>query len=82
MRLEYATIVWEMLSSSKVLEMVASPIDLTTFLGMPFLLHSLRMNSLLGLARASSGTKLVEGVVNRICAIRPGNFLPISRPWD
>ena len=55
MGLEYATVIWEMPSSSIVSCSVVSTIDLTAFLGMSFLLYSMWINSLLGLLEAFCG---------------------------
>ena len=63
--LEYATVIWETLSSSIVSFSVASAMDLTVFLSMSFLLHSMWMNSLLGLPRVFSGGEMVAGGVKQ-----------------
>ena len=63
--LEYATVIWETLSSSIVSFNVASTMDLTAFLGMSFLLCSMLMNSLLGLPRVFSGGQLKAGGVKQ-----------------
>ena len=63
--LEYATVIWETPSSSMVTFSVASTMDLSAFLGMPFLLYSIWMISLLELLRMSSGGELVAGGVNQ-----------------
>ena len=63
--LEYATVIWEMPSSSIVSRSVASTIDLTAFLGMSFLLYSMWMNSLLRLLRMFYGGELVAGGVRQ-----------------
>ena len=78
--LEYATVIWEMPISSIVSCNVASTMDLTTFLGMTFLLYSMWMNSLLGLLRTFCGEELV------VCGVRQwgrrrflSNLLLLSR---
>jgi len=63
--LEYATVIWETLSSSIVSFNVASTMDLTAFLGMSFLLYSMWMNSLLELPKVFSGGALAEGGVKQ-----------------
>ena len=77
---EYATVIWEMPSSLMVSCNVASTIDLTVFLGMPFLLYSIWINSLLGLLRTFCGGELVA------CGVRQwgrrrflSNLLLLSR---
>ena len=64
--LEYATVIWEMPSSSIVSCSVASTIDLTAFLGMSFLLYSMWMNSLLGLLEVFCGAGLVVYGVRQV----------------
>ena len=63
--LEYATVMWETLSSSIMSFNVASKMDLTAFLGVSFLLYSMRMKSLLGLPRVFSGGDLAAGGVKQ-----------------
>ena len=63
--LEYATVIWEMPSSSMVSCSVASTMDLIAFLEMSFLLSSMWINGLLGLLRMFCGGELVARKVRQ-----------------